>query len=83
MLTQKSRVLNYLKTGKNLTKYHAENRMNIGNPREVIRQLREEGHVIYTNRNKNAGNAASYRLGSPTRSMIRRVYNQSGARIFN
>jgi len=72
-----------LQSGKNLTKYHAENRMHIANPREVIRQLREEGHVIYTNRNKNAGNAASYRLGTPTRSMIKRVYNSTGARYFN
>lgn len=83
MATQKTRVLNFLKSGKNLTKYHAENRMHIANPREVIRQLREEGHMIYTNRNKNAGNSASYRLGSPTRRLIARVYNNSGARHFN
>lgn len=81
MATQKQKVLNYLTSGKSLTKYHAENRMYIANPREVIRQLREEGHVIYTNRTSTG--SASYRLGTPSRKMISRAYNIFGARLFN
>jgi hypothetical protein len=81
MATQKSRILAYLQSGNTLSKYHAENRMKIKNPREVIRQLREEGHMIYTNTGSDG--AASYRLGTPKRSIISGAYNRHGASVFN
>jgi hypothetical protein len=81
MATQKQRILDFLKSGKSLSKYHAEHRMHIANPREYIRQLRQEGHVIYTNRGPDL--AANYRLGSPKRSIISGAYNRHGAVIFN
>lgn len=81
MATQKTRVLNYLRSGNNLTAYHAEHRMDIGNVREIIRQLREEGHLIYTNRT--TAGTASYRMGTPTREMIATLYKFHGAQLFN
>jgi hypothetical protein len=51
----------------------------IGNVYEVVRQLREEGHPIYTN---TVNGKTSFRLGSPNRAMVAAAYRLLGAQAF-
>ena len=75
-LSAKAKILKYLskKTGYNtLTVAQARARFGIQNVSARIDELRQEGHVIYTN-TKSRGDGsrvASYRLGSPTKAMVR------------
>jgi hypothetical protein len=52
--TQKSRLLKLLANGKEITTREAASRCAIANPSAVIAALREDGHVIWTNRRKDA-----------------------------
>ena len=51
----------------------ARRRFGISNVSARIDELRQEGHVIYTNTKYNADGVkvASYRLGKPTKAMVR------------
>ena len=72
----KTKILNYLSktTGYNtLTVAQARARFGITNVSARIDELRQEGHVIYTNM-KTRGDGtkvASYRLGTPTKALVR------------
>ncbi len=52
--TQKSRLLKLLASSKEITTREAASRCAIANPSAVIAALREDGHVIWTNRRKDA-----------------------------
>ena len=72
----KSKILSYLskKDGYNtLTVAQARARFGIQNVSARIEELRKEGHVIYTNTvsRGDGSKVASYRLGSPTKAMVR------------
>ena len=72
----KQRILGYLskKEGYNtLSVAQARARFGIQNVSARIDELRQEGHCIYTNTKRRAdGSKVSvYRLGTPTRSMVR------------
>ena len=55
------------------TTEQARRRFGITNVSARIDELRQEGHVIYTNTKYNADGVkvASYRIGKPTKSMVR------------
>ena len=78
----KTKILNYLSktSGYNtLTVAQARARFGITNVSARIDELRQEGHVIYTN-TKTRGDGskvASYRLGKPTKAMVKTAL-QSG-----
>lgn len=78
-LSAKQKILNYLskKDGYNtLTVAQAQARFGITNVSARIDELRQEGHVIYTN-TKTRGDGskvASYRIGKPTKAMVRAAY---------
>jgi predicted transcriptional regulator len=78
-LSAKEKILNFLnKTeGYNtLTVAQARARFGIQNVSARIEELRKEGHVIYTN-TKTRGDGtkvASYRIGKPTKAMVRAAY---------
>ena len=78
-LSAKQKILNYLskKDGYNtLTVAQAQSRFGIQNVSARIDELRQEGNVIYTN-TKTRGDGskvASYRLGKPTKAMVRAAY---------
>jgi predicted transcriptional regulator len=60
-----------------LTTAQARARFGIQNVAARIEELRKEGHVIYTN-TKTRGDGskvASYRLGKPTKAMVRAAYS--------
>jgi len=79
--TQKETVLNALKSGKTLTTAQLTNSYKITSASEVIRQLRAEGYAVYTNTDSNG--KVSYRLGTPSRSMISAAYNVGGSALFS
>jgi predicted transcriptional regulator len=75
-LSAKEKILNYLsKTeGYNtLSTAQARARFGIQNVSARIDELRQEGHVIYTNtKSRGDGSKVSvYRMGTPTKSMVR------------
>jgi predicted transcriptional regulator len=78
-LSAKEKILKFLsKTdGYNtLTVAQAQARFGIQNVSARIEELRTEGHVIYTN-TKTRGDGtkvASYRLGKPTKALVRAAY---------
>ena len=78
-LSAKAKILNFLsKTeGYNtLTVAQARARFGIQNVSARIDELRQEGHVIYTNSKTRADGTkvASYRIGKPTKAMVRAAY---------
>ena len=75
-LSAKQKMLNVLKQTEGYNTFtvaQAQRRFGISNVSARIEELRKEGHVIYTNtkRNANGVKVASYRLGSPTKAMVR------------
>ena len=79
-ISAKEKILNYLsKTeGYNtLSVAQARARFGIQNVSARVDELRQEGHVIYTN-TKSRGDGskvAVYRMGKPTKSMVRTAIN--------
>ena len=79
-ISAKEKILNYLsKTeGYNtLSTAQARARFGIQNVSARIDELRQEGHVIYTNtRTRGDGSKVSvYRMGTPTKAMVRTALN--------
>ena len=77
-LSAKQRILNFLnkKEGYNsLSTAQARARFGIQNVSARIDELRQEGHVIYTNTKRNADGVkvASYRIGKPTKALVRKA----------
>jgi hypothetical protein len=75
-LSAKQKMLNALKQTEGYNTFtvaQAQRRFGISNVSARIEELRKEGHVIYTNTKRNADGVkvASYRLGSPTKAMVR------------
>jgi predicted transcriptional regulator len=75
-LSAKQKMLNALKQTEGYNTFtvaQAQRRFGISNVSARIEELRKEGHVIYTNtkRNANGVKVASYRLGTPTKAMVR------------
>ena len=75
-LSAKQKMLNALKQTEGYNTFtvaQARRRFGISNVSARIEELRKEGHVIYTNtkRNANGVKVASYRLGTPTKAMVR------------
>jgi len=71
-MTTKQKILNTLSSGKNVTTNQIRSRFGIERVSARIRELREEGHVIYTNVHKNSKGKKvfTYRLGQPTTEML-------------
>ncbi len=75
-LSAKQRILNYLSKSEGyntLSVAQARARFGIQNVAARIDELRQEGHCIYTNTKRRAdGSKVSvYRLGTPTKAMVR------------
>ena len=59
-------MFNLLAKGKEVTVADASQRLSIANPSAVIAALRDEGHVIWTNRRTQAGKTVfTYRYDAP------------------
>jgi len=66
-LTKKQKVLNLLSKGNAVTWSAMRNKFDLTSPRAMVDQLRTEGHMVYINQ---TSNGTSYRLGTPTKSII-------------
>ena len=66
-LTRKTKVLNLLSKGKNVTWKTLRKRFDLASPTAMIHTLRKEGHAIYRNITPSG---VAFRLGTPTKSMI-------------
>ena len=77
-MTQYAKILKVLNDGRRLTTNRARS-MGIVNPSARIAELRAEGHSIYTNRTKTG---SYYKIGKPTREMIRLAYAIGGQEVF-
>jgi hypothetical protein len=75
-LSAKQRMLNALQKTEGYNSFtveQARRRFGISNVSARIDELRQEGHCIYTNVKRNADGVkvASYRLGKPTKALVR------------
>lgn len=81
-MNQKARILSLLKSGRNFTVNQLAGMIG-GSPKSVtarVTDLRSEGYAIYTNTIKNGKQA--YRLGAPSRSMVRIAHAAAGNVVF-
>lgn len=80
-------VLNALLEGRSLSSTQLVNQYRVTNYRKVISNLRSKGYVIYSNREASNGQVGrprtSYRLGTPTKSMMATVFALFGAQAFS
>jgi predicted transcriptional regulator len=83
-MTQVNTVLGALKTGEELTAKQIAARYNVGNPHEVVRQLREQGYAVYLNTRVDSKGRVKqkYRLGTPSRAMVAAAYAATGTSAF-
>jgi hypothetical protein len=84
-MTKTDSLLAALRTGEELSVAQIRHRFGAGNPHEVVRSLREQGHAIYLNERKNSkGETVSkYRLGKPSRKMVAAAYAILGGAVFD
>ena len=75
-MTKTEKLLQLLQSGQNVTTKEIVKYTKLGNPGEGIRQLRNQGYCIYTNKN-------GYRLGTPTKAMVGFVAAYAGGLAFN
>ena len=75
-MTKTDKVLTALQNGETLTAKQIAARYSVGNPHEVVRQLRFKGFAIYCNASTNSKGQTRnfYRLGTPSRKMVAMAY---------
>jgi predicted ArsR family transcriptional regulator len=83
---QRETVLNALLEGRELSSAQLRNQYRIPGYRNVIRELRNAGYAIYSNRAPSNGQvgrpATTYRLGTPSRAMVSLAYAIFGPSAF-
>ena len=84
-MNQKTKVLNALREGREITAKQLASQFNIGSPTKVISELRQEGHAIYLNHrvDTKGRETMKYRLGTPKRSMVALAAKVFGASAFS
>ena len=80
-MTKTDKVLAALQNGETLTAKQIAARYSVGNPHEVVRQLRFKGFAIYSNAstNKKGKTRNFYRLGTPSRAVVAAGYRALAA----
>lgn len=83
-MSQKKKVLNVLKQGREITAKQIASQFHVGSPTKVISELRRDGYAIYLNRrvDTKGRETMKYRLGTPRRSMVALAANVLGAQAF-
>jgi len=66
-ISKTQKVLNLLSKGEPVAWKTLRGRFDLISPRAMVDKLREQGHMIYINKNVKG---TSYRLGTPTRAII-------------
>lgn len=80
-MTKTEKVLTALRNGEELTAKQIASRFSVGNPAEVVRQLRLKGFAIYSNPSVNSKGEIKnfYRLGTPSRAIVAAGYRALAA----
>ena len=75
-MTKTDRVLQALMGGEELTAKQIKARFSVGNPAELVRQLRFKGFAVYSNPKRNSKGETKnfYRLGTPSRKVVAAGY---------
>lgn len=78
--TQAEKILNFLSSGQTLTENQARKMFGVQSVGARVSELREAGYPVYTNVNKTGKTV--YRLGTPSRAMVRAAFAANGASVF-
>ena len=83
-MSKQAKLLNYLQTGAELTAKQISGSFGISHPASAIRNLREQGHCVYTNSAKLADGTPTtkYRIGKPSKRMVQLANAIYGASAF-
>jgi hypothetical protein len=79
-MTQHEKLIGFFKSGKEITQAQAQGLFGVTNLSARVSELRAEGYSIYTNKTKNGKTA--YRLGTPSRRMVKLAYAVAGNQVF-
>ena len=78
-MTQNENLVNYLSSGKSITSTVALKTFGVRNLRARVNELRRDGVCVYMNRN---AKGTSYRIGTPSRSIVAVAYQAAGSTLF-
>jgi predicted transcriptional regulator len=83
-MSKQAKLLKNLQSGAELTAKQISGSFGIAHPASAIRNLREQGYCVYTNAAKlsNGTPTTKYRLGIPSKRMVRIVNSVLGASAF-
>lgn len=83
-MSKQATLLKSLKAGNEYTAKQITGSFGLKNPHEAIRQLRMQGHCIYSNESKlhDGTKTTKYRLGVPSKRMVRIANAVLGASVF-
>ena len=83
-MTHTAKVLRHLLKGNTVTASQLAGQFGVGNPQEVIRQLRLKGYAVYGNKTTlwDGTETTKYRLGRPSKAMVAAAYAAAGASVF-
>jgi predicted transcriptional regulator len=83
-MSMTAKLLTSLQSGETLTARQITSRFGLRNPREAIRQLRNEGYCVYSNPAvlHDGRKAVKYRIGTPSRAMVAAAATFKGADLF-
>ena len=72
-MSKHAKLLKYLESGAQVTAKQIQGSFGIKNPYRAVDYLREQGHCVYGNRTtlSTGTEAIKYRLGRPSRQMVR------------
>jgi predicted transcriptional regulator len=84
-MSKQTKLLNHLVKGGEITARQITGSFGLKNPHEAIRQLRSQGHCIYSNRKTMADGtvATKYRIGSPSKRMVALANLVAGSTVFS
>ena len=74
-------VLEALLSGESITNKDISDKFGARSPSDAIYDLRKEGYAIYTNKT-GKNNTVSYRLGKPSKRMVRAAFTLLGSKAF-
>jgi predicted transcriptional regulator len=83
-MTKQASLLTHLTNGGEVTARQITASFGLKNPHEAIRQLRSQGHCIYSNRKSLANGTVTtkYRIGAPSKRIVALASAVLGAQAF-
>jgi predicted transcriptional regulator len=84
LMSKQNTLLSNLKAGREFTAKQIKGSFGIAHPASAIRNLREQGYCVYSNAAKlsDGTKTTKYRLGTPSKRMVRLANSILGASAF-